>query len=227
MKKSLSLIILSLILSGCTTPRTPQYLSSQFNDQIQRNVVVISLIDARPDKSVVFPEINRIINNKYVINLLKDRGYCAQLQDIDTHNCGSLSDFNSLSDLSCLQSDIFKNGNLFILFSIDQYDSPSFVKITGVLYSVSTNSLLWKDQVSGDFVNQGATPMAGMFSQFSYSLVNSISPGLIYKNNLIMGLSKLLEGLPKPRHRKKKCGDTQLNSRFGFNFKRETFSRGQ
>jgi len=205
MRKICFIVVLALIFTGCATPRMPQYLSTQFNDQIQRNIVLIGLIDARSDKSVVFPEINKIINNKYAIRLLKNQGYSAQLQDIDTQDCGSLSNFESLSDLPCLQSDIFQNGNLFFLFSIDQYDSPKgmngscFIKITGVLYSVSTHSLLWKDQVSGNFINRSDTPMEGVFSEFSNSLVNSISPGLIYKNNLIMGLTNLLESLPKPQ----------------------------
>lgn len=52
-KRILALICCSFLAAGCALAptRTPQFIAETFNDQIQKNIIVFTVIDARPDKT--------------------------------------------------------------------------------------------------------------------------------------------------------------------------------
>ena len=179
------------LICGCASVRPPILLSEQFNNQIQNHIIAFSVIDARSDKPAFLSNVNKYIRKDYPVQALKERGYSAELREIDTSACGSLMGFKTLADLPCLNSDVFQNGNVFFLVSVDEYTSPKgmnvtpFIRITGVLYSVKTASVLWKDQVSGDFSTANHdTAMYGLAGYFGDLIVKSISPGIILRNNV-------------------------------------------
>jgi len=206
MKKIFIGVLAALLLTGCASGRTPLYLSEQFNDQVHKNLIVITLIDARPNKPAFIPSVNAVIKKDYMIHDVRDRGYHGELIEIDTSACPSLNNSSSLSDLTCINPNVFSNGENFLLISVDQYDAPlgmnvtPYIKITGALYTGATGSLLWKDQLSGDFSSANHdTAMYGLAGYLGDLMVKAISPGIILRNNVYFATDALLLSLPKSK----------------------------
>jgi hypothetical protein len=147
-----------LFIVGCASTqatRKARYLSYEYDDQVQKNIYVISLIDARTDKETDTQEplANKNILSYFILNPLKQKGYAPKFLGIDTSECGSLAWVNNISEISCLDNDALDSGELFLLISIDRYSAPKGMgvvgetKVTGTLYTKSLNSFIWKDSI--------------------------------------------------------------------------------
>ncbi len=204
---SLILLVSLLFFCGCASiqaTRKAQYLSDKYDGQVQKNLFVISLIDARPDKDKDLKELfsNKVMWSECVLTPLKRKGYAPQFLDIDTSLCGSLGGINNINELVCLDNKIFESGDLFLLTSIDQYRPPTTgmsvngeTKVTGVLYSRSKDSFIWKDSLEGiyDSIN---TAMYGLGGFAAKLMLKSMTPDLTFRSNTFGSIKELLNSVP-------------------------------
>lgn len=142
-KRISTLICCSFLAAGCASAptRTPQFISGTFNDQVQKNIIVFTVIDARPDKT---KDIRYVFTKKGSLDdlfvPLRHKGYIPCFTDIDTSACPSLVNVKTIGELGCLGGQLDK-GDLFLIMSIDGYQFPQGASVIGkadvtaVLYS--------------------------------------------------------------------------------------------
>lgn len=204
-KKYLIWLILIIGLSGCAAPRASreaQYLSSEYDIQVQKNIIVVSLIDARPNKE---GDTQKLLSNKpsldqFILNPLKVKKYNPKFLSLDTSACGSLRGVNDISEVSCFENRLPKNGDLFLLISIDQFIPPKGAgiigetKLTGILYSKSINSFIWKDTVEGNYGS--GYMMFGLGGYTGMLITKAIGKDYNFRYNAFTGIQELLSSLP-------------------------------
>lgn len=205
MKKVLLVSLLALLVVGCASTqatRKAQYLSDNYNDQVQKSIAIVSLIDARPDKTKDTQELlsNKNVRSYFISNPLARKGYTPQLLDTDTTKCGSLFGIYNIDETACLDNEMFKKGDMFLIVSIDKYTAPQGMqvagntKVTGVLYSKSSNSFVWKDSVEGNYAGIGVhTGLGGYVGMLT---LKAMSPDLIFRNNVFNAINELLNSVP-------------------------------
>ena len=193
------------MMAGCASvevTRKASFLSEDFNNQIQRNITMVSLIDVRPDKEKDIEKVllNRNVRSYFMSSPLEAKGYKVQLFDTDTSRCASLVDINP-NEFTCLDNTVFQNGDLFLLVSIDQYIAPKAMhvightKITGVMYSKSLNSFIWKDTIEGDYGGTGSA-YSGLGGFVGMLTLKAMSQDLILRNNVYTAVSELFKSIP-------------------------------
>lgn len=204
-KKHFVWSILILFLSGCAAPRASReamYLSNEYDAQVQKNIIVVSVIDARPDKNGDTQKLlsNRPSLDQFVLNPLRVKKYNPKFLSLDTSVCGSLVGTNNISEVPCIENKLPENGDLFLLISIDQFIPPKGAgiigetKITGVLYSKSSDSFLWKDTIEGSY---GSGYL--MFGPGGYTgmlLVKAMGKDYNFRYNAFCGVQELLNSMP-------------------------------
>lgn len=204
MKKIFWYAILIIVVSGCASTtkatRPAQFLSSDFDNQVQKRISVLPMVDARSDKD---KDTQKLLSNKgardlFVSQVLKGRGYAPIWIDADTGKCDERA--GTLSILSCFDGSIFQNGDLFLLISIDEYVPPDGMriagntKLSGVIYSKESNDLIWKDSIEG---NYGGVPGAyGIGAYTGMLVVKAMSKDALFRNNVYNAASKLLDSVP-------------------------------
>ena len=207
--KSTSLILLAglVFLCGCASmqaTRKAQYLSDQYEEQVKKDIFVISLIDARPNKAKDLKDLlsNKVIWSECVLNPLKRKGYAPRFIDADTSQCVSLDKINNINEMVCFDGKIFESGDLFLLTSIDQYSPPTTgmsingkTKVTGVLYSRSKASFIWKDSVEGTY-DSISPAMYGLGGYAAKLMLKSMTPDLTFRSNAFGSIKELLNSLP-------------------------------
>jgi len=155
-----------ILLIGCVSwpPRSissSYYLSEYFDENIDNEIIVVNVIDARPNHEIEFKDIKGYQKRftQHILNLLSEKkNYSLKILDIDTSSCSSIElmqDLNCISDLTILDDNI----DQILLLSIDDYTPPKVLvsapksKVSGGLYSKKLRSFLWKDtriDTSGD-----------------------------------------------------------------------------
>lgn len=206
MKKiSLILLVSLLLISGCATPqatRQAQFLSDSYNEQVEKDIFVISLIDARADKE---KDLQELLSNKptfdfFVMNPLKAKGYIPKFIKVDTSSFNSLSAINQISEITSLDKKIFENGNLFLFISIDQYTAPQGMrvagntKVTGALYSKSADAFIWKDAIEGNYAGSGIA--YGPAAYLGMLAIKGLSSDCLFRNNVFNAINALLDSVP-------------------------------
>ncbi len=205
MKRVFLISMLSLFIFGCASTqatRKAQYLSENYADQTQKNIYVLSVIDARIDKTKDMQELlsNKNVRSYFISNVLSGKGYKSQLIDIDTGKCGSLKEVSNISEMTCLDSKTFQNGDAFLFISIDEYVAPGAMhvvgktKVTGVFYSKSSNSFIWKDSIEGNYADTGGNYGLGAFA--GMLLLKAMSQDFIFRNNAYSAIKELLKSVP-------------------------------
>lgn len=206
----LILFLCLLLLSGCATPqatRQAQFLSDSYNEQIEKNIYVISLIDARPDKE---KDLQKLLSNKptfdfLIMNPLKAKGYIPRFIQVDTSSFNSLSTINGINEITSLDKKIFENGNLFLFISIDQYTAPQGmrvagnVKVTGVLYSKPLDTFIWKDTIEGNYADTGIAYGPGAY--VGMLTLKALSSECLFRNNAFSAIKVLLKSVPSFRNK--------------------------
>ena len=197
-------VVLLIAVSGCATTtqatRSAQFLSSDFNNQVQKKISVLPLIDARSDKD---KDMQKLLSNKgtrdlFVSQVLRARGYAPVWIDADIGKCDEKAE--TLSILNCFDGSIFQNGDIFLLISIDEYVPPDGMrvagnaKLSGVIYSKESNDFIWKDSIGG---NYGGVPGAyGIGAYTGMLLVKAMSKDALFRNNVYNAATKLLDSVP-------------------------------
>lgn len=205
------ILIIAVLLSGCATPqasRQAQFLSGAYDEQVEKNIYVISLIDTRPDKE---KDLQKLLSNKptfdfFVMNPLKAKGYKPSFIQVDTSSFNSFSAVNEINEITSLDKKLFEDGNLFLFLSIDQYAAPQGmhvagnVKVTGVLYSKPLDRFIWKDTIEGNYANTGIAYGPGAY--VGMLTLKALSSECLLRNNAFSAIKVLLTSLPAfPRKR--------------------------
>ena len=205
MKKALLFSLLALLAVGCAltqATRKAQYLSDNYSDQVQKSITIVSLIDARPDKTKDTQELlsNKNLLSYFISNPLAGKGYKPLFLDTDTSKCGSLFGVDNIDEIVCLNNEVFKNADTLLIVSIDKYIAPQGMriagntKVTGVLYSKSSNSLVWKDSVEGK--HGGVGMYTGLAAYPAMLMLKGMSTDFTFRMNVLNAIHKLLDSVP-------------------------------
>lgn len=206
-RKDFVVLFLLFFGGGCASmqvTRKPLYISEDFKGQLQKNIMVVSLIDARIDKGKDLQKFlsNKIMISEHVLNPLRRKGYSPQFISVDTSACGSLSETNAIGEIrACLGPSFLEKGGLFLLISIDSYSPPKgmgvngYTKVTGIIYSHNVRSVVWKDSIEGyyDTVN---TIMYGFGGYAAKMMLKTATPDFIFRSNAIGSIKELLSSMP-------------------------------
>lgn len=210
----LLLIVVIAFLTGCGTvqaTRKADFVSDAYSSEAQKNILVISLIDARPDKQKDMQEFmsNKNVLPEFVFNPLKRKGYAPKLLRIDTSTCGSLVEVKGVEELPCLDQAVLEKGDLFMLISIDAFTPPQkaagvvgVTRLTGAIYSKSSNSFIWKD--SHDGANGGTGLMYGLGGYAGMLILKAMNDDYIFRNNVMTSITVLFDSLPPIETKKKR-----------------------
>ena len=204
MKKFAMIVLLSFFLSGCATVslRKAEYLAENYNEVAGKSVAVVPVIDARSDKTEYDHGwlVNKGLLDKDILALLKGKGFSPKTISVDPGQCGSLEGTHVISDIVCFDLSAFPDQDLFFLVSVDQYVAPESMhvvgatKVTGVMYSRKSGSIIWKDTIAGKYSNtygsQGPGAYLGML------LTKAMSKGSILYNNVFSTVTELFNSLP-------------------------------
>ena len=191
---------------GCAplqATRQAKFLTTNFQEQIQKEVIVFPFIDGRNDKEEDQSEFrSKNTQHESVVNGLKRRGYKPKLMKMDMSNCNALINVESIEDVTCLEGYTPPNNSMVMLISLDRYAPPEKkmklsgdMAVTGILYSYEKQKIVWKDTLDskkgGDFYYMfGAGGVVGGW------IIKSMEPKYLMRSNMFSVACKLMESVP-------------------------------
>lgn len=215
MKLSKYIIVLGLayIISSCASTqkiREPIFLSNSFDAQVQHEVHIFPIIDARVEKD---KDLQDIIGygSSYahtIESTLETKGYIIKELNLNIRSCPSVANIKTTQDLTCLSGADFSQLNMILLISVDDYTKPKAMSasglayVSGVLLNVKTNSVIWKDSIRKGS-DDAALLMFGGGGYLGGLLVKALSPNIIYRNDAFASIGLLLQSIPEYKVHKK------------------------
>lgn len=208
LKHSIILIIVFLI-SGCASTQSkhaPEFLSASFSKQVQQELLIIPVIDARNTKDKDLQDIigYKTMRSNSVISSLESKGYLVKELDIDVRSCQSVSNIKVIQDFNCLPKIDATKAGMILLISVDEYTAPEAMSVSGlayvsgVLYDTKSNSILWKDSLKKGADDEAMLlVLGGGGGYLGALLVKAVSPNLIYRNDAFSSIRMVLESMPK------------------------------
>lgn len=205
MNKVLALILV-LSFVGCAplqATRQAKFLTTDFPNQIQKDVVVLPFIDGRDDKEEDLSEfISKNTQHESIVNSLKVRGYKPKLMKMDMSGCKALTNVESIHDIVCLEGYTPPNNAMVMVISLDRYAPPEKkmglsgdMAVTGVMYSYSNQKIVWKDTLDskkggGFYYMFGAGGVVGGW------IIKSMGPKYLMRSNLMSVAGELMRSVP-------------------------------
>ena len=211
--KYIILLGIAYIISGCaSTQKThePIFLSNSFDDQVQHEVHIFPIIDARAEKDKDLQDIIGYSGGYAysVISTLETKGYIVKEQNLNIRSCPSVANIKTAQDLTCLSGADFSQLSMILLISVDEYTKPKAMSasglayVSGVLLNVKTNSVIWKDSIRKGADNV-ALLMFGGGGYLGGLLVKALSPNIIYRNDAFTSIRMILQSIPEYKSHKK------------------------
>ena len=184
------------ILAGCIAPRTPAYQNSSFDTSAVDEITVLSVIDARDDKTRkpdLYKKLNKIIPVRVKIHMGRKGYKVRQLLD-PALTAGITRGAVEKADPNWIKSIGPSDARWVMVWSVNQlshkafdFDSVGFGAsgksgMAAVLFDKATGTIAWRDEITQE-VKAGI-----LFSPVS---------GLLENDALTGGILTLVAGFPK------------------------------
>lgn len=184
----------------------PEFLSASFYKQVQQELLITPVIDARKTKDKDLQDITgyKTMRSDSVISILESKGYLVKELDIDVRSCRSVSKIKVIKDFNCLPKIDALKARMVLLISVDEYTAPEtkslsgLAYVSGVLYDTKSNSILWRDSIKKGAGEEAMLLALGGGGGYPGALlVKAMSPDLIYRNDAFSSIRSVLESMPK------------------------------
>ena len=204
--KRIVLLGVACIISGCASTQKshePIFLSNSFDNEVQQEVHIFPIIDARAEKDKDLQDIIGYSGgySNSVKSTLESKGYIVKEQNHDIRSCPSVANIKSLRDLACLNGVATSQLDMILLLSVDQYTPPKTMSasglayVSGVLIDVKANSIIWKDSIRKGS-DDTALLMFGAGGYLGGVLVKALSPNIIYRNDAFASIRVIMQTIP-------------------------------